>query len=495
MDPEARRVLAEALIEAFETGNPIVPLPPELVPADAAAGEAVAEAVLDGLALAPCGLRCVLQPDGSMRFGPLLEPRLMRDGAALPLAALRHARVSAAVARRAGRGARPRRLRCRPCLRPFTRPSTSPPPASATAPPARAPRRRTSAVSAMSLSGAGPPRPPAPSRCPASADPKRPRGASMDLDSAFAAAAAAARRLGGLPAGALLVVAGLTPPAEPAPGDGWTARLSGLGRAPRGLRRRGRGGLSPTVTIIGRRHPSSCAADVARRPRNQAKGPHRGRRVLVARSKVRRRPRRAERHPAHLALPPARQAAQPQPRSSAATAAPAQSTSAAIPMRSACHSSLSRHSRARRCLDARDIAPREQFRIARGEDRPELGPPHVAPRRPPRDQQQHAAHRRRHRRAAAQRQRHVEGQGQHDRADRQRDEAAGAPDRQVYAERDFVHCTNDMGPRRIFPCLRCPGQRFCARPDAGPVRGAPAVACGAGGPAAAAIGPGPLPTS
>jgi 2-keto-4-pentenoate hydratase len=230
MDPEARRVLAEALIEAFETGNPIVPLPPELVPADAAAGEAVAEAVLDGLALVPCGLRCVSRPDGSMRFGPLLEPRLMRDGAALPLAALRHARVSAAAVGVLGAALDP---------------AASGPPVLAAVHAAidiATTRFRDGAVDAgteaADLGGIGhvvvgrratPPGGPVAVSC--AADPKRPRGLPLDLAAAFAAAAAAARRLGGLPEGALLVVAGLTPPAEPAPGENWTARLSGLGRA------------------------------------------------------------------------------------------------------------------------------------------------------------------------------------------------------------------------------------------------------------------------
>jgi 2-keto-4-pentenoate hydratase len=59
----------------------------------------------------------------------------------------------------------------------------------------------------------------------------RPRGRPVDLVAAFAAAAAAARHLGGLPAGALLVVAGLTPPAVPQAGQDWSARLAGLGRA------------------------------------------------------------------------------------------------------------------------------------------------------------------------------------------------------------------------------------------------------------------------
>jgi hypothetical protein len=43
----------------------------------------------------------------------------------------------------------------------------------------------------------------------------RPKGQAIDLAAAFAEAAAAARGWGGLPAGALLVVAGLTPPMVP----------------------------------------------------------------------------------------------------------------------------------------------------------------------------------------------------------------------------------------------------------------------------------------
>jgi 2-keto-4-pentenoate hydratase len=230
MDTQARRVLAEALVEAFETGNPIVPLPSELLPADAAAGEAVAEAVLDALALVPCGLRSVLQPDGSLRHGPLLESRLMRDGASLPLAALRHARVSAAAVGVLGAALDP---------------GASAPPVLAAIHPAidiATTRFRDGAAGAgaeaADLGGIGhvvvgrrAAVPAGPVAVSCAAEPRRPRGVPSDLAHAFAEAAAAARRLGGLPAGALLVVAGLTPPAEPAPGESWTARLSGLGRA------------------------------------------------------------------------------------------------------------------------------------------------------------------------------------------------------------------------------------------------------------------------
>uniref|UniRef100_UPI0018DF682B hypothetical protein n=1 Tax=Roseomonas rosulenta TaxID=2748667 RepID=UPI0018DF682B len=97
MDHEARRILAAAIVEAIETGNPIAPLPAGRGPADAATGEAIAEEVLDTLGLAPCGLRCVLAPEGELLLGPMLDSRLLRDGAALPLAILRQARVSAAA--------------------------------------------------------------------------------------------------------------------------------------------------------------------------------------------------------------------------------------------------------------------------------------------------------------------------------------------------------------------------------------------------------------
>ncbi|WP_270937011.1 hypothetical protein, partial [Falsiroseomonas oryzae] len=53
------------------------------------------------------------------------------------------------------------------------------------------------------------------------------RGVAVDLAAAFAEAAEVAREWGGLPEGALLVVAGLTPPA---PAEGLLrARLGALG--------------------------------------------------------------------------------------------------------------------------------------------------------------------------------------------------------------------------------------------------------------------------
>ena len=63
-----------------------------------------------------------------------------------------------------------------------------------------------------------------------SAPNRRPRGEPRDLHAALEAAAAAARRLGGLPAGALLVVAGLSPAVAPEAGLALAAGLGPLGR-------------------------------------------------------------------------------------------------------------------------------------------------------------------------------------------------------------------------------------------------------------------------
>jgi len=230
MEEEARRVLAAAIVEAFETGNPVAPLPPVLSPADAAVGETVAEEVLEALGLAPCGLRILPAPGGGWLAGPMLGARLLRDGATLPEAALRHAQVSAAAvgvladALHPESDGAPRLAAIHAALDIATS------------------RFRDGAASvgeaAADLAGLGfvvtgrraaPPDAPVAVACAPEA--KRPRGVPVDLAPAFRTAADAARRLGGLPAGALLVVAGLTAPTAPAPGEAWVARLSGLGRA------------------------------------------------------------------------------------------------------------------------------------------------------------------------------------------------------------------------------------------------------------------------
>ncbi|MFN6956108.1 MAG: hypothetical protein ACK4PG_15065, partial [Acetobacteraceae bacterium] len=59
----------------------------------------------------------------------------------------------------------------------------------------------------------------------------RARGWALDADRALAPAVEAARRLGGLPAGALLVVSGLTPAVAPQAGQSLAARFGRFGRA------------------------------------------------------------------------------------------------------------------------------------------------------------------------------------------------------------------------------------------------------------------------
>jgi hypothetical protein len=90
-------LVAGWLAEALETGAPLAPLPGGAEPADVAAGERVAALVLDSLGLAPCGLRLARGPTGEMLAGPVLEGRLLPDGAAVALATARHAAVAPGV--------------------------------------------------------------------------------------------------------------------------------------------------------------------------------------------------------------------------------------------------------------------------------------------------------------------------------------------------------------------------------------------------------------
>ena len=85
------------MAEAFETGNPLAPLPEGLARVDADGAEAVAEMLLDRLGLAPCGLRIGIAPGGTRLAGPMLDARLLPDGAAIAISTMRHAAVTAAV--------------------------------------------------------------------------------------------------------------------------------------------------------------------------------------------------------------------------------------------------------------------------------------------------------------------------------------------------------------------------------------------------------------
>ena len=170
---------------------------------------------------------------GALLAGPMLEARLLRDGAAGRTAALRHARVSAAVIGVLAEplepdadGAAASSPRCIP--RSMSRPRASamaPADDAGAAPPtsrglglcggrARRARRRRRRSPRPGAGGAA----------------RRAARAGATSPTPSPQAAAARAPLGGLPAGALLVVAGLTPPAAPQAGQAWTARLAPLGR-------------------------------------------------------------------------------------------------------------------------------------------------------------------------------------------------------------------------------------------------------------------------
>jgi 2-keto-4-pentenoate hydratase len=231
---------ARWLAEAVETGHPLAPLSPELAPGSVGEGERVALAVLEELGLAACGLRLAPGPreGGAARSlaGPVIEGRLLPDNAAIALPALRHGAVSAAVVAVLGRD-----------LPGGT--EGEEPPAFAALHPAidiAASRFReppeTPALVAADLGGLGflvvgrafasPPAAPIPVTLGPAGERRRRRAgaAPVDLHAALRPVAAAARRLGGLPAGALLVAAGLTPPLAPQPGLALRAGFGALGR-------------------------------------------------------------------------------------------------------------------------------------------------------------------------------------------------------------------------------------------------------------------------
>jgi hypothetical protein len=200
---------ARWLAEAVETGNPLAPLPEGIAPRSLEEAEDAAAATLDALGLVPCGLR-VLRRGGALLAGPMLEARLVPNGAPVATAALRHPEVSAAAIG----------VLAEPLV-----PDADGPPVFSRIHPAldvsatrfgeatEDPLALTADLARLGLVVAGKGRAVAPGVFNVAMAPKgaRPRGTPCDLAAAFAQAAAAARAWGGLPAGALLVVAGLTP--------------------------------------------------------------------------------------------------------------------------------------------------------------------------------------------------------------------------------------------------------------------------------------------
>ena len=203
---------ARWLAEAVETGNPLGPLPADIAPRDLDEAAEVAAATLESLAIVPCGLRLLRRVGLPALAGPMLEGRLVPAGRVVALGMLRHPVATAAVIGVLAEPLDPDAVtppvftRLHPALDLSATRFTEAPEDAVTL---------TADLGRLGLVVAGKGKALAPEAVGVALGPKgsRPRKLETDLAAAFAEAAAEARRWGGLPAGALLVVAGLTPPA------------------------------------------------------------------------------------------------------------------------------------------------------------------------------------------------------------------------------------------------------------------------------------------
>jgi 2-keto-4-pentenoate hydratase len=229
-DSEAFGRVVLNLADAVENGGPIDPVASRITPANQDDAEELAGAVLAQLGFAPCGVRLAPAADGSLITGPMLEARFLDDGAGLSLEIMRHGRASAALLGVLGAALEPD--------------ATTPPEITALhpaldvsasrfiqGPPDRLTEIADLAGLGVLVLGKSRPMPEAPTRVALAEGEARPRGTPCDLHATFAAAAAEARRLGGLPAGAVLVVAGLGAPVLALKaGARLTARFTGIGK-------------------------------------------------------------------------------------------------------------------------------------------------------------------------------------------------------------------------------------------------------------------------
>lgn len=195
--------IARWLAEAVETGNLLAPLPAELAPRTIEEGEDAAGALLDAIGAAPIGLR--IGPGGIA--GPLIGTRLLPNGNAIALSALPHAHASPALvgvlAAELAQDGAPEWAGMHAAIDvAASRFRDGPPDAAACA----------ADLAGLGLIVLGRRRPMGIARL-------APRAPSIDVATALAPAVAAARRLGGLPAGALLMVAGLAEGIAPQPGQ------------------------------------------------------------------------------------------------------------------------------------------------------------------------------------------------------------------------------------------------------------------------------------
>lgn len=211
--------IAAALIEAWESGNPVSRLTEPL--ADPAAAEDIAAAVLDGLAMLPCGLR--ITEAGVL--GPMVEARFMAQGTVLAAPMLRHAQVAPALV-----GVLAEELIQGPPVFARLHPAldvSSSRWAEGPASPAEAMADLGNlghVVLGKGKAGA------IPTACALVAGEARARPKPAAAEALLLRAAQAACDMGGLPAGAVLVAVldGRALPAEP---GNWAASWTGLGRA------------------------------------------------------------------------------------------------------------------------------------------------------------------------------------------------------------------------------------------------------------------------
>ena len=230
MDQELMKRAVGNLAGAFSTGDPLAPLPAEMAPADRDTADELAGQVLEWRGFAPCGVRLAPAADGSMIAGPMLEARFLDDGARLASEIMRHGRASAALLG---------------VLAAALDPDVTSPPEIVALHPAldvsasrftQGPADHLAEIADLAglgllVLGKRRPMPEAPSRVSLVEGEATPRGKPFDLHAAFTAAAAEARRLGGLPAGAVLVVAGLGAPVIGLKaGAQFTARFTGIGK-------------------------------------------------------------------------------------------------------------------------------------------------------------------------------------------------------------------------------------------------------------------------
>lgn len=207
----------DRLAEAFAQGEAIATLDAADRPKDERAAWEIQDAMLGALGFGACGLRLVRAVDGGWISGPLLEARLLESGATVPLSAFHHPRASAGVMLR---------------LRSDAEDGAAVPRALGTIQPvldiadsryAEGPRDglwQAADMAGLGMIAVGPGR-----RATRAA--LREAASGHDLEALLRRAADDA---GGLPAGAMIVVASLSDPFAPDAGERLTGDVPGAGR-------------------------------------------------------------------------------------------------------------------------------------------------------------------------------------------------------------------------------------------------------------------------